>query len=134
MRYSLFPDGIGILTRRGARPLGKTLCLSFPEIRRGSLLIGGEELAVKDGRVNVPLRLLREGENQFILQSDNAAPAKWCLEGIRLEKGTLSPAGMDVTALLLRLYEEQKKHKEAIAELRRSVLYFQSKIDGNCLF
>ena len=134
MRYLLFSDGVGILATRTARPLGKGISLSFPEIRRGRLLVGGESLEVKDGRVSIPARLLREGENRLTLESAEAAPAKWHLEGLRLADGTLAPCGVDTTALLLRLYEEHKQYKEAIAELRRSVLYFGSRIDGNCLF
>ena len=134
MRYLLLPDGVGILLARTARPIGKSLTLSFSDIKRGRLLVGGEVLEVRDGRVNLPAHLLAVGENQLTLESAEASPAKWHLEGLRLKDGMLTPCGVDTTAMLLRLYEEHKQYKEAIAELRRSVLYFGSRIDGNCLF
>ena len=134
MKYLLMSDGVAAACDRGSRPCEQVRRICFSEPIDGRLTLDGKEtLPVKAGVVTLP-RVLCDGVYRPTLYSHSPTAAQWRLEGLRVRDGRVTPMGVDATALLIKLYEENRKNRQAIDTLKRDALYFKSKIDGGCLF
>ncbi len=134
MKYILLPEELGVLEARQGAPLDTCLSLSFSEPVDGKLILDGEAFPVSRGRVTLPARALTDGVHRLRLYSRTPTAAQWRVEGLAGREGRVTPQGIDGTALLLKLYEENRKNRQAIEKLTRDALYFGSKIDGGSLF
>ncbi|MBQ7377017.1 MAG: hypothetical protein IJW71_01675 [Clostridia bacterium] len=134
MKYILMSDGIAAVYDRGGCPSEQVRRICFSEPIEGRLTLDGKEsLPVKAGVVTLP-RVLCDGVYRPTLYSHRPTAAQWRLESLRVRDGRVTPMGIDATALLIKLYEENRKNRQAIEKLTRDALYFKSKIDGGSLF